>query len=169
MTSLSLFRVWFLAIGFALSASFAFAQGATPFASFQQNPDQPVDVTADSLTFDREAGTVVFSGDVQLIQGDLTMTANQIEVFYTESGREASDGVTRLVAEGDVSLKSEEETIEAERAVYDLAAGTLDATGNVRLLQGRNALTAEAASIDIEGGTGSFTGRVRSTFVPETE
>lgn len=152
-----------------LTVSHLAAQSAAPFSSFQQDPNQPVDIESDTLTFDQTAGTVVFSGDVVLVQGTMTMSGARMEVFYQDTGREESDGVTRLVATGSVRVASPTETLEADAAVYDLEAGTLDADGNVRLLQGRNALTAAAARINIEAGTGNFTGRVRSTFVPAAE
>lgn len=155
-----------IALGLASPAA---AQGTAPFSSFQQDPNQPVDIASETLTFDRNTGLVTFEGDVEVVQGTMTITADAVQVFYDDEGQEASDGVSRMVATGSVVVRSPEETIEGDTAEYDLASGTLDMRGSVRLTQGRNILSSEAASIDIQGGTGEFIGRVRSTFVPQSD
>jgi lipopolysaccharide export system protein LptA len=156
------------ALAILWAAGLAFAQGTAPFASFQQDPNQPVDIASETLSFDRNAGTVVFEGDVEVVQGSMTITADQVEVFYADDGQEASNGVTRMIATGSVLVQTLEETVEGDAATYDLVDGVLAVDGNVRLTQGHNVLSAGAALINIEGGTGEFVGRVRSTFVPQS-
>ncbi|MGB0496794.1 MAG: LptA/OstA family protein [Rubricella sp.] len=156
--AVSLFLTWF--------SGAALAQG-TPFASFQQDPDAPVEIESDALEFDQNGGEVLFIGNVQIVQGDLTLSADRVLVSYAD-GPLGTD-VTRMQASGDVRLVSPSERIEGAQADYDIAAGTLTVTGGVLLVQGQNALSAERADIDLEGGTGAFAGRVRSVFVPEEE
>lgn len=152
-----------------LFAAPVFAQSSAPFSSFQQDPDQPVSFSSDTLTFDRAARKVVFEGAVTVLQGTMTLTADRVEVENAPSGREASDGIALIVALGEVIVKTPSETLEGDEAVFDLEERTLAMNGNVRLLQDGSILSADEALIDTMAGTGQFIGRVRSTFSPQSE
>ena len=55
------------------------AQGfEVAFGSLQQDTDQPVEVTADSLSLNQNDGTAVFKGNVLIIQGAMRMTAPEV-------------------------------------------------------------------------------------------
>lgn len=166
------------------SVGAAFAQAAAPFSSFQQDPEEPISVEADSLEIDQNIDTAVFRGNVVITQGALRMSGDMVEVFYAAIEEEpidetpvvepvedateepVDDGIERILATGNVSLISETETITAEVGDYNVVDGTLQMTGDVRMVQGRNILSSNRADIDIQNGRGQFTGRVRSVFSP---
>lgn len=148
----------------------ALAQGAeVPFGQ-QHDASQPVEITSDRLDLDQAAGTAVFTGTVRVGQGELRLAADRVEVFYTEVGGAAagsgSGQVERMVANGNVTLSNGAEAAEAERAVYEVAAGTIDMEGDVLLTQGANALSSQRLRIDLNAGTGRLEGRVQTIFVP---
>jgi lipopolysaccharide export system protein LptA len=178
--------LYILSMAGCLCAGAALGQSAAPFSSFQQDKEEPIQVEADSLEIDQNINMAVFRGNVVIIQGDLRMSGDVVEVFYTETEEDetvaetttdtaptdsaadepADDGIERILATGNVSLISETETVEADQGDYNVSDGMLIMTGNVRMLQDRNILSSNRAEIDIENGRGQFTGRVRSVFTP---
>jgi lipopolysaccharide export system protein LptA len=177
--------LYMLSLASCLCAGAALAQSAAPFSSFQQDKEEPITVEADSLEIDQNINMVIFRGNVVIIQGDLRMSGDEVEVFYTETEEQAEedgvaetpttdteteepadDGIERILATGNVSLISETETVEADQGDYNVEDGMLIMTGDVRMVQDRNILSSNRAEIDIENGRGQFTGRVRSVFTP---
>lgn len=170
----------------------ALAQGTTvPFGGMKHDATLPVEITSDRLDLDQAAGTAVFTGTVKVGQGTLRLAADRVEVFYDNApdagakqaphvGEEkakpaapaaaatpASTGrVRRMVAIGNVTLANGTEAAEAEKATYEVAAGTVEMEGDVLLTQGQNALSSERLSIDLNQGTGRLEGRVKTIFVP---
>lgn len=123
----------------------------------------PVEVTADSLTVDQDTGKAVFAGNVLVVQGDIRISASQVEVFYDAEG----SAITRLVAGGGVTFATATEAAEAAQADYDLATGMLILTGDVLLTQGNTALSAETMTVNLRDGSAQLDGRVRTVFLPE--
>ena len=74
-----------------------------------------------------------------------------------------------MVANGNVTLSNGTEAAEAEQAVYEVAAGTVDMQGDVLLTQGRNALSSQKLHIDLDAGTAQLEGRVQTIFTPGTD
>ncbi|RED18486.1 Lipopolysaccharide export system protein LptA [Pontivivens insulae] len=141
------------------------AQQAQPFSTFQHDPTQPLEVFSDTLGVSQAANTAVFRGSVEAVQGELTLTADEMTVTYDE----ATGDVVRLVATGDVFLKSLLETAEGQFADYMVAEGTLNMSGDAMLTQGNNALSSDEMRIDLNTGSGEFIGRVRTIFVPTSQ
>ena len=136
------------------------AQTSIALGGVNADPDAPVEVTADSLTVDQDSGSAVFSGNVLIGQGDLRLSAAQVQVFYDE----ASGEIARFVASGGVTLATATEAAEAQDADYDLTSGTLVMTGDVLLTQGASALSAERMTVNLRLGTAVMDGRVRTVF-----
>lgn len=150
-----------LALVLAILVPFAaYAQTSIALGGVNAYPDAPVEVTADSLTVDQDSGSAVFSGNVLIGQGDLRLSAAQVQVFYDE----ASGEIARFVASGGVTLATETEAAEAQDADYDLTSGTLVMSGDVLLTQGASALSAERMTVNLRQGTAVMDGRVRTVF-----
>ena len=124
------------------------------------DPAAPVEVTADSLSVDRTAGSAVFAGNVVIGQGDMRISAGRVEVFYDE----ASGSIARLSASGGVTFVTATEAAESATADYDLTTGLLVLRGDVLLRQGTAALAADAMTVDLRAGTARMEGRVRTVF-----
>lgn len=143
----------------AILAAPLLAQGATvAFGTIEQDTSLPVEVTADNLSVDQATGTAVFTGNVLIGQGALRLTAERVEVVY----RAEAEGIAKLEATGGVTLVSGDDAAEADRADYDIDAGTLVMTGNVLLTQGGSALSSEQMTIQLEDGTAQMSGRVKT-------
>lgn len=149
-----------LALTFVAGA--AMAQDSTiNFGGFEQNSGEPIEVVSDQLDVDQQDGTAVFTGDVTATQGDLVLTGERVEVFYT-TGEDRQ--IRTLHATGGVTLVTSEEAAEAEEATYEVVDGTILMIGDVLVTQGDNAIAGERMTIDLETGTGRVEGRVRTIF-----
>ncbi len=138
----------------------AFAQTAVDLGGITVDQGAPVEVSADTLNVDQQAGTAVFSGNVLIGQGDLRVSAANVEVVYAED----SGDINRLIASGGVTFVTETEAAEAQNADYNLADGTLTLTGSVLLTQGPSAISAEKMVINVADGTAVMEGRVRTVL-----
>jgi lipopolysaccharide export system protein LptA len=143
-----------------LTAAAALAQGANvSFGTEPYDSDQPVEVTADQLDVNQTDGTAVFAGNVVVVQGDLTLTAERVLVEY---GATEPREIARIHATGNVVLVSPTEAAEGDDAVYEVASRSVVMTGNVLLTQELNVVSGERLTIDLDTGTGVVEGRVRT-------
>ncbi len=143
----------------AAPAAPALAQGVA-LGGFSADPSAPVEVTAEALVVDQETGAATFSGGVVVGQGELRLSAAEVEVLY-DAG---TDAIARLVARGGVTLATPTEAAEAEEADYDLAAQVLTLSGDVLLTQGGNAIAADRMVVDLAAGTARMEGGVRTVL-----
>ena len=147
-------------------ATSAPAQGTNlAFGGFQADPSQPVEVTADALDVDQADGTAVFTGNVVVGQGEMRLSATEVEVIYKAD----RSGIERLIASGEVILVNGPDAAEAENADYTIDTGIIVMTGDVLLTQGQNALSGERLNVDLAAGTARMTGRVKTILIPEQE
>lgn len=91
--------------------------------------DQPVEVRADQATFEQKAGTGVYQGHAELIQGDRHLYADTIRLF-TENKQ-----LTKVEATGDPvhMVEGDQFDATAEKLVYDLKTHMLILTGDAHI------------------------------------
>lgn len=146
-------------------ASLAAAQGTqVAFGGMTQDTSAPVEVTADQLEVNQGDGTALYTGNVVIGQGDMRLAAPRVLVVYAEGQNGSQGRIQRMEASGGVTLVSGKEAAEAERADYDIDAGTVVMTGNVLLTQGGNALTSERMVVNLTDGTAQMAGRVQTVI-----
>jgi lipopolysaccharide export system protein LptA len=129
------------------------------FGTEPHDSTQPVEVTADRLDVNQTDGTATFTGNVVVVQGELTLTAGRVLVEYGESEPRE---IERILAYENVTLVSPTEAAEGDEAIYEVASRSVVMTGNVLLTQELNAVTGERLTIDLDTGTGVVEGRVRT-------
>ncbi len=148
---------------FALQAAPVSAQSASvAFGALEQDTSLPVEVTADNLSVDNASGTAVFTGNVLISQGEMTLSAGKVQVIY----RAADQGIAKLEATGGVVLVAGEDAAESQRADYDIDAGTLVMSGDVLMTQGASALSAQEMTVNLTSGTAQMSGRVKTILQP---
>lgn len=138
----------------------ALAQAEVALGGLSVDRAAPVEVTADSLSVDQVSRRALFQGNVVIGQGELRVSAAQVEVIYAE----ATGDIARLLASGGVTFVTATEQAEATDADYDLTTGQLTLTGNVLLTQGANAIAADRMVVNLTDGTARMEGRVRTVF-----
>ena len=156
-------RLLTVAISVALLVSPALAQQATiAFGDLAQDTTQPVEVTADQLAVNNADGMAVFSGNVQVVQGEMTLSAGEVQVKYGSTPGE----IDQLIASGGVSVTNLGDAASADGAVYTIDSGVIVMSGNVVLTQGPSSMRGQELTINLTDGTGIMSGRVTTTFVP---
>jgi lipopolysaccharide export system protein LptA len=151
----------------------------------QHDTTLPIEITADSLEVMQDQKIATFAGNVDAVQGDLVLSADQLRVHYGGDG-EAAPGpagmgaIRRIEAEGNVFLSSPRETAQGESGVYDVATNQLTMQGAVVLTQGDNVVRGQRLEVDLASGRsrmfaavpstegGAAQQRVRALFTPES-
>ncbi len=154
-----MFRFFACMIGL-LVANASIAQTNINLGGITVDDTAAVEVAADNLSVDQHTGTAIFSGNVVIVQGEMKVSAANVEVSYAE----ATGSISRLVATGGVTFVTATEAAEAKNADYDLATGTLTLTGDVLLTQGLSAISSEKMVVNIADGSAVMEGRVRTVL-----
>ena len=169
------------ALAALLAAASAAAQAPHPAAPgpFQgvmqnQNQDQPVQIEAATLEVRDKTKTAMFSGNVQVVQGDTTMKCQKLVVFYGQEvgiaqggapapdakpaptsalpGPKGAQNIRRIEARGGVTVITKDQNASGDLGVYDLIAKTITLTGNVVVSQGQNVIHGERVVVDTVTG-----------------
>jgi len=119
------------------------------------NTSAPVDFSADRIEVQDRADRVVVSGNVQVTQANLTMTAQRLTVAYHDANGVEID---RLDASGGVVVTRGNERASGSVAIYDLNRKLITMLGGVQLTQGTNRLAGSRLVIDLTGGRSTVDG-----------
>jgi lipopolysaccharide export system protein LptA len=123
-----------------------------------------------------------FSGDVQVVQGDMTIKCQTLVVFYGGSHGpgagetvataappaagapqgvglqhaqlvpQGAQDIRRIEARGGVTVVSKDQNASGDLGVYDLKKKTITLTGNVVVSQGKNVLHGDRVVVDTTTG-----------------
>jgi lipopolysaccharide export system protein LptA len=118
-----------------------------------EDANLPIEVEADSVIVDETSGFNEFSGNAEVRQGSLLMTANLIQVQTN------ADGVETMKATGTIdnpakyiqSQENQARLIEATAALitYDVNEGIIFLVGNAYLIQGFDSFSGDSLTYDI--------------------
>ncbi|MBT2186402.1 LptA/OstA family protein [Sphingobium nicotianae] len=123
------------------------------------NTSAPVDFSADRIEVQDRADRVVVSGNVQVTQAGLTLTAQRLTVAYHDAkGIE----IDRLDASGGVVVTRGDERASGSVAIYDLNRRLITLLGGVQLSQGANRLAGSRLVIDLATGRSTVDGSAAS-------
>ena len=119
----------------ALMTTAAQAQGST---AFQLSGDEPVQIEADRLDVRDSEGKAIFSGNVEVVQGEISLRASEMTVLYArEGGATGAAGglgtagnIRRIDATGGVLVRSGEQVATGDRGSFDMASETVTLTGD---------------------------------------
>lgn len=161
--------------GTVAALSFGSVAEAQNISGFDSN--QPVNLDADRIDLQDRQNRVVFSGAVDIRQGDLRLRADRTTVSYSDSGTLT---IQRLDASGNVVVTRGNERASGAAGVYDFQRKLIVLSGGVTLQRGQDRLNGGRLVIDLNTGISSVDGnaagnqsdggRVSGTFqVPESE
>lgn len=129
------------------------AAGAGSANALPEDADQPIHIRADSAEVDQQAEQVVYRGSVQVNQGTLLVTADEMTIEYEEQK------VVRIIATGAPAhyrqqLESDDDLVKADAStiVYHTKDERIDLRGNASLEQQGNTLTGDLIHYDIVAG-----------------
>ena len=139
--------------------------------------NKPVNLEADSVTMDDINKTSLYMGNVILIQGTLTLRADQVQAKQNDQGLQAVTAIGRQVAFRQ-KLDGRDEYLEgyADRIEFDNVKSQLELIGNAKLRRGPDEL--RGAQISYNGNTEFYrvigqlnaqtpAGRVRAVIRPK--
>lgn len=114
----------------------------------------------DSLEYHMREGVAYARGGARLIQDGRSLSADTLTA-YIESGVDGapSQGLSRLLADGNVTITTPEETARGSQGNYDAKTGIAILTGSVRIIRGTNVLDGSQATVNMRTGISTLTGQ----------
>jgi len=138
---------------FAAAAVFSgavFAAAESKTAAAENKPeDVPILITADQLISNNEEKYAEFIGNVKATQADFVITSDTLRIYYegdlleTEAQTDQNDDMLKkIVATGNVKIRSDQYNADTENAEYDTQTLTIILTGeNSRVFSGKSSIT----------------------------
>lgn len=163
----------------SLAAALLF--GATGSAAAQgqlsdQDRTQPIEIEADLLTLEQDRSRAIFEGHVLAVQGEVSLKAARVLVYYVADGGESEQSIRLIEAFGDVVIASPRETATGAEGIYDVAGETMTLTGDVVLTRDENVLKGDRLDIDLASNIHRLSSdaegqgrRVRALFQPAAQ
>lgn len=166
-----------LLVGFLWFCAVAQAQtGGEAFTGFRTDNDQPIKIEADSLEVRDSQKMAVFKGNVDVQQGETTMKAARLNVFYEgqvrTGGAQSNQGIRKIEARGKVLVTSGNNTATGDKADFDMRTQVVVLSGNVVLSQCDNIIVGESLTVNLKNGQAQLSaakrqnGRVTALFSP---
>ncbi len=133
--------------------------------------NQPIDVRADSSEFDEKAGVQTLTGNVQITQGSMKISADFIAISLKDNA------LSKIEGRGSPILFSQENEAgelmqgEASSIIYDAINGILTLKGAASLSQPKQSLTSETITFNtltqkVSADGGENNGRVSIQIQP---
>lgn len=156
--------------------------GTAAQAQFESDSSAPIEITADTMEWMHEEQIAIARGNADAIQGRYHLHADVLTAHIAEGADGSQSEIKRLDAEGNVILRTPEETATGEIGVYDVDKGEVELVGRVVLTQGENVMRGARLVMDLntgvsrlDGGAGQAgpatsqtdDGRVRAIFTPD--
>jgi lipopolysaccharide export system protein LptA len=121
-------------------------------AQTRHNTSAPIDFSAGYIELQDRANRAILSGDVNVRQAEMTLTAARMTVNYTGQVVNGSPQVSRLDAAGGVTVTRPEQRARSQYAVYDLNRRVITMLGGVSLAQGGNTVNGGRLTINLDTG-----------------
>jgi lipopolysaccharide transport protein LptA len=122
---------------------------------------EPTYIKSDSLTLKSGERVFIYPGNVEVKQGDMTLTSDLLEGRYSEDNK-----IQQLIASSKVVIvKGENIKGNSEKAIYDAATDTVTMTENPELEQSGSVLTADVIKIFLKDDRSTAEGDVRVKLI----
>jgi lipopolysaccharide export system protein LptA len=173
MTGVRLTIVFLALCGSALSGP-ALAQKAGPVLP-GGNSKAPVNIDASKLEYFDKEQKAIYSGGVVARQGDATMRATTLTIFFDKDSTPAEGTATganqlkRIEAAGPVTIVEKQRVGTGDRGIYERAENKVYLIGNPTLSECGNVVKGDKDSrliYDLANNRAQVSGRVSSTFIP---
>ncbi|MDB9865866.1 lipopolysaccharide transport periplasmic protein LptA [Candidatus Thioglobus sp.] len=121
--------------------------------ALSEDAKQPIEIEAESVIVDEISGFNEFSGNAEVRQGSLLMTAELIQVQTNTEGVETmkATGTVDNPAKYIQSQENQSRFVEATASIitYNVEQGMIFLVGNAYLIQGFDSFSGETLSYDI--------------------
>lgn len=108
---------------------------------------EKIQINADQLVTDNQNRYAEFSGDVVAKQGDFEIKSDRLRIYYKGDLREqqqsgSTDAIEKIVAEGNVSIRAEQNYARTQKAEYSVADMQIVLIGDEStVVTGKNSIT----------------------------
>jgi lipopolysaccharide export system protein LptA len=132
--------------------------------------NEPVRITADAMDVKTAQNLIVFSGNVVVVRGNLTVHADRARIT---TAKDQNRKIDEMEAEGNIRIDQvvPEEKIErhatGRKAVYREADGRLVLTGDPRAWEKENVITGETMTFNTLDNQFLVDGKVKIIFYPD--
>lgn len=154
------------------------APGAKAFVN-----DVPIEIVSNRLDAYHEKRLIVFSGDAVATQGDKTIKADQLLIYYKENqsgseskgstGMEQGANLEKIEAKGHVTVIQGDRVVSGDDAVFYNDAQKIAMTGNAVMREGNNVVRGETIVVYFNENRGVVEGtdnkRVKATIYPKKD
>ncbi|MEZ5535847.1 MAG: lipopolysaccharide transport periplasmic protein LptA [Thiolinea sp.] len=137
--------------------------------------EKPVSIEANSVVFNKNAGTAVYAGRVEIVQGTLRITADRIEISAPGNEIQTIKATGRPVMFKQTMDSGKNAVGQASLMQYFVKQKRLQLSGNASLTQDKDAFTSNnieysTATGELKAGGGQDQqgqpGRVKAIFYP---
>lgn len=136
--------------------AFALLAGSATTSALAQtghNTNAPINFGADHIELQDRANRAVLSGNVSVVQAEMTLAAARMTVAY--KGQALSGGspqATRIDASGGVTVRRPDQTARASYGIYDLNRRVITMLGAVSLTQAGSTINGGRLTINLDTG-----------------
>jgi lipopolysaccharide export system protein LptA len=112
----------------------------------EESLEDPIKITSQRVDYDNQKQEAIYSGEVKVVKGDITLTADTIRVFF----RGKDQSVKMIQAEGKLRIWWKDRYAEAEKGVYDDQLKTLILSGSPKTWQDENMVKGDKITYNLE-------------------
>jgi lipopolysaccharide export system protein LptA len=171
-----------------LSSAVILILAASPAAAADKNSDEPIDITSDHAEYDKDGNTVLYTGNVIVIQGTNRLKSDWLKAYLRSQQDKArppqseanssaaaspAASIYKIDAKGSVFLSSPEETASGSTGTYDVPNKEITLRGDVVLTRSNNVMRGAVLVVNTETGYSTLdpgqAARVKGRFMPETK
>lgn len=155
------------ALTLLVAAPAAAQQTKSSFNGLKISGDQPIQIESDKLEVRDTDGVAIFTGNVNVVQGETLMKAGRMTVYYARTegaptaaaAGQGSGNIDKLEVDGKVYVKSATQVATADKATFDMKTEILVMTGNeVVLTDGPNVIVGCRLTIRMGNGEATLDG-----------
>ncbi len=129
------------------------AQAAEPGLGISLDTKQKIDISADSMEVRQSERVANFMGNVVAVQGDMTLKADTVKVFYSLDDKNSqTTRIDRIDAAGSVNIQSPRESATGNWGIYDVGRELLTLGGAVTLKRGETLVKGSRLELDLKTG-----------------
>ena len=141
----------------AMTAAPIMAQGFSALKGHDSNA--PIDISSEHIEVQDRANRAIWTGNVHVVQGDMTMDAARMTVAFSKASTPNADPqIHRIDASGGVTVVSPSERAKGNFGIYDLDRRLITLIGGVTLTRGTNVVNGARLVIDMNSGRATVDG-----------
>lgn len=130
-----------------------------------KSSDEPININSNSLTLKSDQRIFLYTGNVKVVQADMTLTSDELQGKYDENNQ-----IQELVARKNVLIvKGDKIRASSQKAVYTASNEVVTLTENPRLEQEGSTLMADVIKVLLRDNKSVAEGNVQVTVVKKTD